>query len=112
MGHVTYMAHRRPSVTIFGAAMQVLAKRDEDCDCGALRAENEELRRNLNEAIKGQTAIALRLAEYMEREPALVAAVERAESATRYAEGSLRIAEAHIADLKAEVEICRKGIAT
>lgn len=118
MGHVTHMARKRPTVNFFGTDCQVekFAASAIDADRveaenTKLRAENEVLRHNLNEAINGQTAIALRLAELIEREPALVAAVERAEAAYRDEQKSLRIARAYIEDLKAEVDTCRKGIA-
>lgn len=116
MGRVMHMARKRPTVNFFGTDCQVerFAASAIDADRveaenTKLRAENEVLRRNLNEAIKGQTAIALRLAELMEREPALLAAIERAEAAQRYSEQSLQIAQSHIADLQAEIEIYRKG---
>lgn len=118
MGRVMHMARKRPTVNFFGTDCQVekFAASAIDADRveaenTKLRAENEVLRRNLNEAIKGQTAIALRLAELMERKPALVAAVERAEAAYREEQKLLRIAKAYIEDLKAEVDTYRKGIA-
>ena len=71
--------------------------------------ENERLQALWSQEVKGQLAIAEKLAELMEREPVLLAAIERAEAAQRYSEQSLQIAQSHIADLQAEIEIYRKG---
>lgn len=111
MGTVTRIAASHHSVTLFGATLPIaLAKdRQTECDCAALRAENERLQALWSQEVKGQLAIAEKLAELMEREPALLAAIERAEAAQRYSEQSLRIAQSHIDDLQAEIEIYRKG---
>ncbi len=111
MGTVTRIAASHHSVTLFGATLPIaLAKdRQTECDCAALRAENERLQALWSQEVKGQLAIAEKLAELMEREPALLAAIERAEAAQRYSEQSLQIAQSHIADLQAEIEIYRKG---
>lgn len=111
MGTVTRIAASHHSVTLFGATLPIaLAKdRQTECDCAALRAENERLQALWSQEVKGQLAIAEKLAELMEREPALLAAIERAEAAQRYSEQSLQIAQSHIADLQAEIEFYRKG---
>jgi len=111
MGTVTRIAASHHSVTLFGATLPIaLAKdRQTECDCAALRAENERLQALWSQEVKGQLAIAEKLAELMEREPALLAAIERAEAAQRYSEQSLQIAQSHIDDLQTEIEIYRKG---
>lgn len=111
MGTVTRIAASHHSVTLFGATLPISPAKDRPtgCDCAALRDENERLQALWSQEVKGQLAIAEKLAELMEREPALLAAIERAEAAQRYSEQSLRIAQSHIADLQAEIEIYRKG---
>jgi chromosome condensin MukBEF complex kleisin-like MukF subunit len=112
------MARKRPTVSFFGTDCQIekLAANTIEADrveaeSARLRDENTELRSRLSEEIKGQLATALRLADLMEREPALVAAVERAEAAYRDEQRSMRIAMARIEALEAEVDIYQKGIA-
>ncbi len=103
MAHIQHLARKRPTVRFFGTECQIVdmahdaieIKRCED-ENAILRAEIADLKRSLSESIQGQHATALRLAELMEREPALVAAIERAESAHRYTLETLRMAQRHI----------------
>lgn len=103
MAHIQHLARKRPTVRFFGTECQIVdmahdaieIKRCED-ENAILRAEIADLKRSLSESIQGQHATALRLAELMEREPALVAAIERAERAHRYRLETLRMAQSHI----------------
>lgn len=100
MAHIQHLARKRPTVRFFGTECQIVdmahdaieIKRCED-ENAILRAEIADLKRSLSESIQGQHATALRLAELMEREQALVAAIERAEYAHRYTLETLRMAE-------------------
>ena len=102
MGTVTRIAASHHSVTLFGATLPIaLAKdRQTECDCAALRAENERLQALWSQEVKGQLAIAEKLAELMEREPALLAAIERAEDNQRYAEKMLEITNRTVDELR------------
>lgn len=122
MAHIQHLARKRCSASFFGTECQIAdlshsaieIKRCED-ENAILRAEIADLKRSLSESIQGQHATALRMAELMGREPALVAAIERAKSAHRYTLEKLRMAQSHIDYLqgviKAHGDEAQRGLA-
>lgn len=105
------MARKRRTATFFGTECQLAdlshsaieIKRVED-ENAMLRAEIADLKRSLSASIQGQHATALRLAELMERESDLVAAIDRAERLQRSAEGHVVYLRAAIAGLSSSAE--------
>jgi len=106
------MARKRRTATFFGTECQLAdlshsaieIKRVED-ENAMLRAEIADLKRSLSESIQGQHATALRLAELMERESALVSAIELSESAHRYTLETLRMAQRSVATLQENLTV-------
>lgn len=103
MAHIQQLARKRHTSRFFGQECQIadmahdtLERQRVEDENGMLRAEIADLKRSLSESIQGQHATALRLAELMEREPALVAAIERSESAHRYTLKTMRMAQSRI----------------
>ncbi len=92
MSHITVSPLRRPQ-QFFGQDCMPVRLAESAIEHKRLADENEILRQRLREAIAGQTEIALRLAEAMERESALVAAVAQHEAIDK-----LRLAQLARAD--------------
>lgn len=97
MAHIQHLARKRHTVRLFGTECQIadmahesIERQRVDTENEMLRSEIAGLRSSLAEALQGLHATAAKLAELMEREPALVAAIERAESAHRAANDMLQ----------------------
>ena len=103
MAHIQHLARKRQTVQFFGTECQIadaahaaIEHRRVEDENQMLRTEISGLRSSLAEALYSLHASASKVAELMEREAALVAAIERADA-------SLLITRAHIDVLEDEV---------
>ncbi len=104
MSHIQHLARKRNVVQFFGTdcmaekmAHDAIERQRVDDENALLRSENADLRRLLDENIQCLHATAAKLAELMEREAALVAAIQRAEAAHRIAMARIGILESGVA---------------
>ncbi|HRF12197.1 MAG TPA: hypothetical protein PLR37_08710 [Candidatus Accumulibacter phosphatis] len=103
MGHIQHLARKRRTATFFGTECQLAdlshsaieRQRCED-ENAMLRAEVVDLKLALSASIQGQHATALKLAELMERESALVAAIEQDGRRLRIAEDKIDVLHVEI----------------
>jgi hypothetical protein len=103
MGHIQYLARKRKTARFFGTECQLadlshgaIERSRLQEENNVLRAEMKLMRESLSNSLHGQLATAIKLAELLEREPALVAAIERAEAAHRYTIQALDVAQIQI----------------
>ncbi len=105
MAHIQHLVRKRHTVKFFGTECQIADMAHESFERQRVETENEMLRSeiaglrsSLAEALYSLHAAAAKVAELMEREPALVAAIERAEA-------SLRLAQEVIVSLQDEAAV-------